>query len=61
MARKETWATSGSRITLRVFGGYDFEDTEPGDPNWAEMGYQNGVPMGADLQANQTQTIKHHN
>jgi hypothetical protein len=52
MARKETWATSGSRITLRVFGGYDFEDTEPGDPNWAEMGYQNGVPMGADLQAN---------
>ena len=49
MERKETWATSGSRITARIFGGYDFGDTKPGDSNWAEVGYSNGVPMGGDL------------
>jgi hypothetical protein len=49
---KRPWATSRSRITLRVFGGYDFENTQLGDSNWEEMGCQNGVPVGADLQAN---------
>jgi hypothetical protein len=52
MARKETWATSGSRITLRVFGGYDFGNTQPGDVDWAKIGYDNGVPMGADMKSN---------
>lgn len=51
MARKETWATSGSRITLRVFGGYDFGSTQPGDADWVKVGYDIGVPMGGDLQA----------
>ncbi|MFL0354281.1 DUF3604 domain-containing protein [Xanthomarina sp. GH4-25] len=49
MERKETWATSGSRITVRVFGGFNFEDTKPGDTNWAEVGYKNGAPMGGDM------------
>ncbi|WP_170109790.1 DUF3604 domain-containing protein [Xanthomarina spongicola] len=52
MERKETWATSGSRITVRIFGGYDFGTTQPGDSNWAEIGYANGVPMGADMNSN---------
>lgn len=52
MERKETWATSGSRITVRVFGGYDFGNTHPGDANWAEVGYKNGAPMGGDIPQN---------
>ena len=52
LIRKETWATSGSRITVRIFGGYDFYGTQPGDSNWVGLGYKNGVPMGADLPEN---------
>ncbi|WP_276390434.1 DUF3604 domain-containing protein [Eudoraea chungangensis] len=51
MARKESWATSGSRITVRVFGGYDF-NTLPGEENWVEIGYKKGVPMGGDIPKN---------
>lgn len=53
MARKESWATSGSRITVRVFGGYDF-NTIPGEENWVEVGYEKGVPMGGDIPKNNT-------
>ena len=49
MARKETWATSGTRIVVRVFGGFDFGNAKPGDREWARVGYRNGVPMGGDL------------
>ena len=49
MARKETWATSGTRIVVRVFGGYDFGAAKPGDKEWVRAGYRNGVPMGGDL------------
>ncbi|MDC9723367.1 MAG: DUF3604 domain-containing protein [Urechidicola sp.] len=52
MERKETWGTSGPRIITRVFAGYDFGATQPGDDNWVEIGYKNGVPMGADLKEN---------
>jgi hypothetical protein len=58
MARKETWATSGSRITVRVFGGYDFGSTNPGDADWAKTGYENGVPMGGDLSASNGRAAK---
>jgi hypothetical protein len=49
MYRKETYATSGSRITVRLFGGWDFgeADTEPG--RLVTQGYERGVPMGGDL------------
>ena len=50
MARRETWATSGSRIVVRVFGGFDFATAKPGDKDWVRVGYKNGVPMGGDLQ-----------
>ena len=49
MMRKETYATTGSRMTVRFFGGWDFtsEDTETRLP--AGVGYAKGVPMGGDL------------
>lgn len=49
MKRKETYATTGTRMTVRFFGGYDFatEDAETRMP--ATAGYQKGVPMGGDL------------
>ena len=52
MARREVYATTGPRMTLRFFGGWDFrsEDKDAGD--LANVGYTKGVPMGADLPAN---------
>ncbi len=49
MARKEVYATSGSRIRVRVFGGWDFEADEIERPDFARQGYARGVPMGGDL------------
>ena len=49
MQRKEVYATTGSRIIVRFFGGWDFteEDTLTRTP--AAAGYAKGVPMGGDL------------
>jgi hypothetical protein len=49
MMRKEVYATTGSRMTVRFFGGWNFsaEDTETRLP--AGVGYTRGVPMGGDL------------
>jgi hypothetical protein len=49
MARKEVYATTGSRITVRVFGGWDFKADEVERPDFAREGYRRGVPMGGDL------------
>jgi len=51
MKRKETYATTGSRMTVRFFGGWNFsaEDTKSRMP--AGIGYEKGVPMGGDLTA----------
>jgi len=49
MARKETFATTGSRLLVRVFGGWDFEADEVHRPDFAREGYKRGVPMGGDL------------
>jgi hypothetical protein len=49
MKRRETYATTGPRMAVRFFGGWDFE---PGDANNrlpAAVGYTKGVPMGGDL------------
>jgi hypothetical protein len=51
MKRKEVYATSGARPTVRFFGGWDFT-AEDGDTRYiANTGYAKGVPMGADLPA----------
>jgi len=47
--RKEVYATTGTRITVRVFAGWDFEPDEVQRPDFAETGYARGVPMGGDL------------
>jgi hypothetical protein len=49
MQRKEVYATTGSRITVRVFGGWDFSADEVERPDFAQRGYASGVPMGGDL------------
>jgi hypothetical protein len=49
MARKEVYATAGSRITVRVFGGWDFTADEVERQDFAREGYARGVPMGGDL------------
>jgi hypothetical protein len=47
-ARREVYATTGSRISLRVFGGFDFT-AEDWDGDWVRAGYERGVPMGGEL------------
>jgi len=51
MARKEVFATSGTRLVVRVFGGWDFEEDEVQRPDFAREGYARGVPMGGDLKS----------
>jgi hypothetical protein len=47
--RKEVYATTGPRITLRVFGGYSFRKSDATAKDIAKVGYRKGVPMGGDL------------
>jgi hypothetical protein len=49
MKRKETYATTGPRITVRFFGGWAFEDADALSRLPAGIGYAKGVPMGGDL------------
>ena len=49
MQRKETYATTGSRMTVRFFGGWDFDALDADNRNPGAIGYAKGVPMGGDL------------
>ena len=49
MERKETYATTGPRMLVRFFGGWDFEEADAVTRVPAAVGYQKGVPMGGDL------------
>jgi len=49
MERKEVYATTGSRMMVRFFGGWDFTDADMASRNPAFAGYKKGVPMGGDL------------
>jgi hypothetical protein len=51
LRRGETYATSGTRIRLRVFGGWGYEAALLDDPAWVDRAYAGGVPMGSDLPA----------
>ena len=51
MRRKEVYATTGTRLTVRVFAGWDFAPDEVDRPDFAEAGYTRGVPMGGDLKS----------
>jgi hypothetical protein len=48
MQRREVYASTGPRMTVRFFGGWDFKaDDLKG--NWVQAGYKRGVPMGGEL------------
>jgi hypothetical protein len=49
MTRKETYATTGSRMTVRFFGGWDFTAADAQHRLPANIGYSKGVPMGGEL------------
>ncbi|AXI46929.1 hypothetical protein C1J03_13410 [Sulfitobacter sp. SK012] len=51
MKRKETYATTGSRMTVRVFGGWEYEADDVLRPDFAKAGYLGGVPMGGDFRS----------
>lgn len=51
LRRRETYATSGTRIVVRFFGGWAYPDTACGDPSLVQHGYDGGVPMGGELPA----------
>ncbi|MCG7522510.1 DUF3604 domain-containing protein [Ruegeria sp. Ofav3-42] len=49
MKRRETYATTGSRMVVRLFGGFDFTEDDALTRRPAIVGYDKGVPMGATL------------
>jgi hypothetical protein len=49
MYRRETYATTGTRMIVRFFGGWDFDEADTRTRNPAVPGYRKGVPMGGDL------------
>lgn len=49
LKRKEVYATTGDRPTVRVFAGWEFAQADLDRADFAENGYAHGVPMGGDL------------
>jgi len=49
MQRKETYSTTGTRMAVRFFGGWDFDEKDAHNRLPAQIGYTKGVPMGGDL------------
>jgi hypothetical protein len=47
--RRETFATSGTRISVRFFGGWSYPSGTCAESDWVRTGYQNGVSMGGTL------------
>ena len=51
LRRREVYATSGSRMTVRLFGGWDYPENLCNASDLVAQGYAGGVPMGGDLPA----------
>ena len=49
LERREVYATTGPRISLRLFAGWDFDQDLLERPDWVREGYRSGVPMGGEL------------
>jgi len=49
MERRETYSTTGPRMAVRFFGGWDFTPADANDRLPADIGYAKGVPMGGDM------------
>lgn len=51
MKRREVFATTGTRMTVRLFAGWDYSEDDVMHPDFATRGYAGGVPMGGDIAA----------
>lgn len=51
MQRREVYATTGSRIVVRFFGGWEYQADDVHRPGFEDIGYAGGVPMGGTLDA----------
>lgn len=50
LRRKETFATDGSRMQIRLFSGYHYPNNiDFNDNDWSDIGYEGGVPMGSEV------------
>ena len=49
LERREVFATTGPRISVRLFGGWGFSEEDLQHPLWHHIGEREGVPMGSDL------------
>ncbi len=49
MLNKETFGTSGTRMKIRFFGSFNYDDTITLNDDWLAIAYSNGVPMGSNL------------
>ena len=49
MRRREVYASTGPRMVVRFFGGWDYSACDAARPDLARVGYDKGVPMGGDL------------
>ena len=57
--RREVFATTGSRIQVRFFGGWSFDTKDIHHHDFAFEGYRKGVPMGGDLTGEQQDDVPH--
>ena len=51
LKRKEVFATTGPRMRVRFFGGWQYDDADAKSADLVKIGYAKGVPMGGDLAA----------
>ena len=58
MERKEVYATTGTRIRVRVFAGHDFKAEDLNRDDFVDYAYKNGVPMGGDINNSGNKTPK---
>jgi hypothetical protein len=58
MQRRETYATTGTRMIVRFFGGWDYQPEDANNRLPAAIGYAKGVPMGGDLKYVDQVTLK---
>jgi hypothetical protein len=56
MDRKEVYGTTGPRMLVRFFGGWDYTADDINSRQPAFRGYEKGVPMGSDLRARKSDT-----
>lgn len=54
MKRKEVYGTTGSRMQVRFFGGWNYAKNDIQKANYVKLGYEKGVPMGGDILPNAT-------